>query len=84
MYVDGALTLAGVNPDTTPLHRWLGAVWAAVVQMSGLQISLDAMNKFWSDAFAERPVAGTEPDRATWGLSPEQLAAQQRLLDGFA
>jgi hypothetical protein len=81
--VDGALTLAGIDPDTTPLHRWLGAVWAVLVQMSGLQITLDAMNKFWSDGFAGQ-AAGEEPDRATWGLSPEQLAAQQRLLDGFA
>lgn len=82
--MDGALTLAGVDPDTTPLHRWLGAVWAALIQYLGLGLKIEDVNKFWSSTF-DQPAAqhGDEPDRDTWGLLPEHLAGQQRLIDGL-
>lgn len=79
--MDGALTLAGIDPDRTPLHRWLGAAWAAIVQFLGSSVSIEDLEKFWTGAFGSPKSATGEPDRDTWGLLPEHIAGQQRLLD---
>lgn len=77
--MDGALTLAGLDPDRTPLHRWLGAVWAAVVQLAGQGVDLE---KVWAPFHAD-PADHGSPDRETWGALPEHQVATQRLLDAM-
>jgi hypothetical protein len=81
--VTGALTLAGVDPDTTPLHLWVGAAWAALIQFMGTPVTVEALNKLWSSGFDRPDTQHGEPDRDTWGLLPEHLAGQQRLIDGL-
>jgi hypothetical protein len=80
--VSGALTLAGIDPDRTPLHIWLGAVWAALIQFLGTSVSIEGMTKLWDGTFSGSATVHGEPDRDTWGLLPDQVAGQQRLMDG--
>jgi hypothetical protein len=80
--VSGALTLAGIDPDHTPLHRWLGAVWAALVQFLGTGVSVEGLEKLWRNGFSSEATVHGVPDRDSWGLLPEHLAGQQRLMDG--
>lgn len=77
--MDGALTLAGVDPDHTPLHRWLGAAWAALIQCP---VGLEELDKAYAPLAVQSGPHG-EPDRDTWGLLPEHQAGQDKLLKGM-
>lgn len=80
--MSGALTLAGIDPATTPLRVWLGAVWAALIQLVGSGVSIEGMTKLWDGTFSATATAHGAPDRDSWGLLPDQVAGQQRLMDG--
>lgn len=77
----GALALAGIDPDITPLHRWCAAVWAVWVQFMGMNVPLESVEKAWAPFHAEPEDHGS-PDRETWGALPEHVAGTQRLMEG--
>lgn len=71
-YLRGKLRLAAVD-DTTPIGQWCDVL--TVLLVDGIPGDLDKFRRALDRvAWKVRP-----PDRATWGLRPDQIAGLQRL-----
>lgn len=80
--MDGRLARDGLDPTATPLRTWCSAAWSAVVDLLGTGVKIEDVEKLWRSAFDHPDTAdgSGEPDRETWGLQPEHVAGQERLM----
>lgn len=71
-YVHGRLTLAGLDPSRVSAASWLDAVYAILMEAPA-----EALQKMHDQLVIKAAIL--RPDRATWGLAPEQIALSNRL-----
>lgn len=71
----GKLTLAGVDESRVSAARWLDAVYAILMTAPA-----ESLEKMQDQLTLKTNVV--RPDRATWGLTPEQIEMQSRLTAG--
>lgn len=69
----GELYLAGVDESRAPAARWLDAVYAIVMRAPH-----EVLEKMQSQLTIQ--TARLRPDRETWGLLPDQVAASAKLV----
>lgn len=80
--MDGRLARDGLDPTTTPLRYWCTAAWSAVVDLLGTGVKVEDVEKLWRSTFdyPDTDDGTAEPDRESWGLLPEHVAGQERLM----
>ncbi|MEV1294434.1 hypothetical protein [Pseudonocardia sp. NPDC049635] len=80
--MDGRLARDGLDPTTTPLRTWCSAAWSAVVDLLSTGAKVEDVQKLWDRAFhsTDGDDVDGEPDRESWGLLPEHVAGQERLM----
>lgn len=74
-YVQGKLALAGVDESRTSAATWLNMVYAIVCEAPDAEV----MRKIWDKIALQGAIAA--PDRATWGMDPEQVQLGRGLTD---
>lgn len=72
-YMRGKLFMAGVD-DRTPISAALDVVQVIVMEIPGDEL------KKWRRELDRALWRVRPPDRETWGLLPEHVAAQERLI----
>lgn len=73
-YVGGKLTLAGIDETRVSAAGFLDALYAILLESPG-----DEQLRKVHDQIVIK-MGMVKPDRATWGLLPDQIAMQNRLV----